>query len=112
MTTAWLNGFENGRGDRKLGLHINCAWYSVDSKDDYTREYAKGYHFGWKFPLDIITITPKDEHYVGHKFILKEETKEHFIGWSISIGRHLSVMNPEKYEPMTYPKFAWTREEK
>jgi hypothetical protein len=110
MTNAWLDGFNNGRSDRKLELRNDYAWYSVNSNDDYSREYARGYHFGWKFSLDIITITPKDEHYVGHKFILKEETKDNFIGWPVSIGRHLSVMNPEKNEPLLYPKFAWTRE--
>jgi hypothetical protein len=112
MTNAWLDGFNNGKTDRKLELRIDCVGHAVNSNNDYEREYAKGYHFGWKFPVDIITIMPRDEHYVGHKFILKEETKDYFVGWPISIGRHLSVMNPEKHEPLLYPKFAWTREER
>jgi hypothetical protein len=112
MTTAWQDGFNNGRGDRKLELRIDCVWYAVNSNDDYEREYAKGYRFGWKFPMDIITVIPTDEHYVGHKLILKKENKDHFIGWPVSIGRQLSAMNPEKNEPLLYPKFAWTREEK
>jgi hypothetical protein len=113
MTTAWHDGFTDGRADKKLELRSDFIWYAVNSTDDYEREYAQGYRFGWKHPMDIITIIPTDRHYVGHKFILKEETENHFLGWPISVGQQLfSTMNPEKNEPLLYPKFAWTKKER
>jgi hypothetical protein len=46
--SAWHDGFADGRADRRLGLRIDYAWYSENSNDDYSREYARGYHFGWE----------------------------------------------------------------
>jgi hypothetical protein len=45
---AWQDGFRNGRTDRKLGLRSDYAWYSMDSTNEYTREYAQGYRFAFE----------------------------------------------------------------
>jgi hypothetical protein len=49
---AWHDGFTNGQADKRVGLRIDSAWYAVNSNDDYEREYAQGYRFGWESLLN------------------------------------------------------------
>ncbi len=47
MTQAQIEGYIAGKADRLLGRRSEYVWFSQNSFNEYTREYARSYVRAW-----------------------------------------------------------------
>jgi len=47
MNSAYQDGYRAGRIARQLGWRSEYVYYSIDSQNEYTRQYSQGYRAGW-----------------------------------------------------------------
>jgi len=43
---AYVDGYKSGKADRLLGIKLDVSLYSLNSSNEYVREYSRGYRQG------------------------------------------------------------------